>query len=190
MSIDQQGPPPIQPFPVMPVAPPVKAGTSGVTITGFVLAFVLPPIGLILSIIGVVKASGGRRKGKGLAIAGIIIAVVAMGLGGVVVAAVSSSTLADPGCGLGKSAILDNADKISATDQAATKKALQDTVSGLQNAQSQAKHANVRAAMKAAGDDYGQLLAASTARTAPSAALTTKMDKDIDAIDALCTIGS
>jgi len=61
------------PSPVTPAAPaaPAPAG-RGLAIAGLILAFVAPLIGLILSIVAVVKLrkSGG---GKGLAIAGIII---------------------------------------------------------------------------------------------------------------------
>lgn len=50
--------------------------TNGLAITGFVLAFLLPLIGLILSIIGLVKAKNYGGNGQGLAIAGIVISVI------------------------------------------------------------------------------------------------------------------
>lgn len=52
---------------------------SGLIITGFVLSFLLPIIGLILCIIGLVKLNKEENKeGKGFAIAGIIISSLAI----------------------------------------------------------------------------------------------------------------
>ena len=47
--------------------------TNAMAIAGFVLAFFLPLIGLVLSIVGLVQVNKKGQKGKGLAIAGIII---------------------------------------------------------------------------------------------------------------------
>ena len=47
----------------------VKSGPGALRVIGFILAFIIAPIGLILSIIGVIKKEGS----KGLSIAGIII---------------------------------------------------------------------------------------------------------------------
>jgi hypothetical protein len=62
-------------------APPAGPGgdgpsTDGVSIAGLVCAFLLPPLGLVLSIVGLVRTSGGRRKGRGLAVAGVVVSVV------------------------------------------------------------------------------------------------------------------
>ena len=48
----------------------VKKGPGALRIIGFILAFIISPLGLILSIVGVIKKEGS----KGLSIAGIIIA--------------------------------------------------------------------------------------------------------------------
>lgn len=53
-------------------------GTNGMAITGFVLAFFLPLIGLILSIVGLSQLKKKNQSGKGLAIAGIVISSVMM----------------------------------------------------------------------------------------------------------------
>ncbi|MBQ4275708.1 MAG: hypothetical protein II717_04175 [Lachnospiraceae bacterium] len=50
----------------------VKSGPGALRIVGFILAFILAPVGLILSIVGVVKKDGS----KGLSIAGIIISII------------------------------------------------------------------------------------------------------------------
>lgn len=65
--------------PYGPVVPPSK--TNGLAIAGFVLAFLIPLLGLIFSIIGLVKAKDHNGNGKGLAIAGIIISGIMLILG-------------------------------------------------------------------------------------------------------------
>ncbi len=54
--------------------------TPGIVIAGFILSFLCSLVGLILCIIGLQEAKK-RNAGEGLAIAGIIIAVIMMGLG-------------------------------------------------------------------------------------------------------------
>ncbi len=53
--------------------PSVNAQWNVMCIVGFILAFLLPPVGLILSIIALVQINRTREKNKGMAIAGIII---------------------------------------------------------------------------------------------------------------------
>lgn len=50
--------------------------TNGFAITGFILSFLLPLLGIIFSIIGLTQAKKRRQKGEGLAIAGIVISCV------------------------------------------------------------------------------------------------------------------
>jgi hypothetical protein len=65
-------------YPV-PEPPPPNLGWSGLAIAGFICSFV-PLVGLVvglpLSIAGVVATRSGRRRGLGLAVAGIVIADV------------------------------------------------------------------------------------------------------------------
>lgn len=67
----------------MPEPPQTGGGWSALAISGFVVSFI-PFIGLVvgvpLSIAGVRATRGHRRKGRGLAIAGIVIGVVITGL--------------------------------------------------------------------------------------------------------------
>jgi hypothetical protein len=56
-----------------PAAAPVN--NKGLTIAGVVFAFLIPLLGLILSIVALVQSRGAGQK-NGLAIAGIIISVV------------------------------------------------------------------------------------------------------------------
>lgn len=51
---------------------------NGMAVAGFILSFFVPLLGLIFSIIGVVKSKNLDGAGKGLAIAGIIISAVSM----------------------------------------------------------------------------------------------------------------
>lgn len=52
--------------------------TDGVSIAALVLSFLccLAPIGVILGFVGLGRTKGGQRKGRGLAIAGIIIGII------------------------------------------------------------------------------------------------------------------
>lgn len=50
--------------------------TNTLSIVGLISAFFIPLVGLILSIIGVSQASKRNEKGKGLAIAGIVISIL------------------------------------------------------------------------------------------------------------------
>ncbi len=189
MSIDQQGPPPVAPFP--PVAPPPAAqGTNGLSIAGFILAFIAAPIGFILSIIGVAVAGRRGQKGKGLAIAGIVISVLIMGAGiaGVVALGDKVETLTDPGCLAGKSAMLDNASKVNSPDT--TKQGLQATIDGLNSAAGKAKHDNVRSAVQAVSADYSELLKDVNSGTAPSQQLSDRLDADASKLDSLCTVST
>lgn len=59
---------------------PQPARTNGLAIAGFVLSFFISLVGLILSIIALnqINRSNGTQKGKGLAIAGIVISALSM----------------------------------------------------------------------------------------------------------------
>ena len=49
---------------------------NGLCIAGFVLAFIIPPVGLILSVIALVQINKSHEKSKGLTIAGIVISAL------------------------------------------------------------------------------------------------------------------
>jgi hypothetical protein len=75
---------------------------NGFAIAGIVLAFLIPLLGLIFSIIGLAKSKARAGAGKVLSITGIVVSLV---VGGVAVAAIGAlansvahSTAADPGC--------------------------------------------------------------------------------------------
>lgn len=54
-----------------------KNTTNGLAVAGFVLAFFIPLVGLVLSIVGLSQTKKRKQKGEGLAIAGIVISSVA-----------------------------------------------------------------------------------------------------------------
>ena len=55
---------------------PAPKSTNGLAIAGFVCSFFFQILGLVFSIIGLVQVNKSGDKGKGLAIAGIIISAV------------------------------------------------------------------------------------------------------------------
>ena len=65
------------PPPFGSATPPPATGTNGFAIAGFVLSLPgIVPLAVIFSIIGLVKARAAHQKGKGLAIAGLVISAV------------------------------------------------------------------------------------------------------------------
>ncbi len=52
------------------------AGTNQLAIAGFVLSFLIVPLGLILSIIALLQIKKTQQAGKGLAIAGIVVSAI------------------------------------------------------------------------------------------------------------------
>jgi hypothetical protein len=181
MSLDEQRPHPYEQQGVQAPPPPPR-GTSGLAIAGLILAFMMAPVGFILSLIAVFKTGKGRSKGRGLAVAGLIVSTLI--IGGVTTAVVlaANSTLADPGCVDGKAAIVSSGAK-------ADPASLNTTIDALKAAAAKAKHDNVRAAMTTLADDYAQMRDGIAAGKLPTG-LAEKIQADATAIDSLCTIGS
>lgn len=66
-------------------------GSNGMAIAGFIMAFIIPLLGLIFSIIGLNRANERPdQKGRGLAIAGIILSSVLMLINLIIVIIVSA----------------------------------------------------------------------------------------------------
>jgi hypothetical protein len=59
-----------------PVSEPEKKGTNVFAILGFIFAFVVSPLGLVFSIIGLATSGKYGGKLKGMAIAGLIISII------------------------------------------------------------------------------------------------------------------
>ncbi|GAA2634463.1 DUF4190 domain-containing protein [Paractinoplanes durhamensis] len=179
MSLDSQLPPPPG-YPAQPPAPEQK-GTSGLAIAGLILAIFIAPIGFILSLIAIFKTGAGKAKGRGLAIAGLIISVLIIGGSVAVIVAAANSTVLDPGCTSGKDAIFLSSTTVDATT-------VQASIDGLTAAAGKAKHDDVKAANLALAEDYKSLLKALQGGEAP-ADLEAKINTDAAAFDKLCTIG-
>lgn len=192
--VDQQSPQ--QPYGYGPA--PVPPGTpsfaqqapqpsNGIAIVGLILAFIMPPIGAILSIVGLAKS--GRAGRRGVAVAGLIIGLVlTLAIGGIIYAvATKVSSALDPGCGTAQSAVTDNAGKIASA--ATLKDGVQATIDGLAAAEAKATHDDVRNAISALKDDYSQLLAAATAGDVSKVSgLQGKLTADATAFDKLCPV--
>jgi hypothetical protein len=170
--------------------PPPPQSTSGLAVVGLVLAFLLAPIGFVLSLIAFFTTGRGKKKGRGLAAAGLVLSLVVMGVSGVLYTTVFQNvkTLADPGCTKGKAVLLDNADLGGSTDTSLMKTKLDTLISGLDQAAASARDDDVREAMSALRDDYRQLLQG--LRTGQlTTELTTKVAADAKRVDDLCTLG-
>jgi phosphotransferase system glucose/maltose/N-acetylglucosamine-specific IIC component len=182
MSIDQQFPPPPPGQPgYAPPAPPQQRSFSGLAITGFILAFLIAPLGFVLSLIAVFTTGAAKARGRGLAIAGVVVSLIVMVGVGSIVYAVSQSTVADPGCVSGKEAILNSPKEPDA-------KSLQGMIDDLNAAAAKAKHDDVRNAMTALAGDYKSLLDGIKSGKMPDGIIE-KVTADGQKIDDLCTIG-
>jgi hypothetical protein len=178
--------------PYQSAPPPPAPGRNGFAVAGLIVAFFAAPIGFILSIVGLVQAGKRGQKGKGMAVAGIIVSVILMGVGSVLVvqAGKTAATLTDPGCTTAKSALFDNKDALGDPDPAKAKQAFQATVDGLNSAAAKAKQDKVRNAIKPLAADYTELLNDVTTGTAPAAGMQDKIDAHAAALDKLCTLGA
>jgi len=105
MSI-HQGSPQITPQNAYSPQPPPSRGTSVLAIVGFILAFCGGPLGFILSLVAIFQTGRDKKKGRGLAVAGVVISLVLMAGSTAAYIALSNSTVLDPGCTDGKAAIL------------------------------------------------------------------------------------
>lgn len=169
--------------PGYPPPPAPQQGVSGLAITGLILAIFVPFVGFVLSLIAIFQTGPGKRRGRGLAITGVVLSVIIMATVGILVFTLSKSTIADPGCTAGKAAIV----KASANQ---TPEGLNTAIADLNAAAAKAKDAKVRTAMKTLADDYAKLISDAKAGKAPEPGALDKIAADGQAIDDLCTVGS
>lgn len=66
--------------PVHVQAPPAPPATNDMAIVGFIMAFVMPILGLVFSVLGLKKAKSGAPN-RGLALAGVIVSSVYLAIG-------------------------------------------------------------------------------------------------------------
>lgn len=177
-----------------PMPPPYSYGypppqrptvTSAVAIVALCL-FWVPLVGLVLSIIGMVKTAKGKARGRGLAITALVLSILVTAVAVLVGAAVASKPSAlDPGCTRGKTAVLEQSKQIDADsgkgDNAAVKSDLNTLIADLAKAASDAKRSDVRSTVQAVHDDYSAIAAGTGDQS--------KLATDLDQMDHLCTIG-
>ncbi|MFD4958649.1 DUF4190 domain-containing protein [Microbacterium sp. NPDC058389] len=88
--------PPAQP----PYPAPVQKTTSGLSITAFVLAFLVAPVGLVLGIVALIVDARRPDRTKGLSIAAIGVAIVLVAIAVVLLVIwILGSLIADVACG-------------------------------------------------------------------------------------------
>jgi len=178
-------PPPMPPVYGYGYQPPRPTTTSSVAIVALCL-FWLPLVGLVLSIIGMVKTAKGKARGRGLAITALVLSIlVTIGTGAVVAAVASKPSALDPGCTRGKTAVISQSKQIEAdsknNDDAAVQRDLTTLVNDLAKATGEAKRSDVRSTVQAVHDDYAAIAAGNGDQA--------KLATDLQQMDHLCTIG-
>jgi hypothetical protein len=182
-----------------PVYGQQPAGSNGTAIAGFVLAFLFWPVGLVLSILGIRKSARNGGRGKGLAIAGVTISVLALfGTAGVIYIA-ASAPAADPGCTSAESQLNALNPKMTAdeNDPNALVADLTTAKRDLDSSVAAANHANVHDAIALTDSDLGTFIADYNSFVAQQGqgSVTadqiendaTKLQTDGDAVDSLCS---
>jgi len=180
MSLNEQTLPGGQP--PYPPPPPGRDRFSGLAVTGFILAFLIVPLGLVLSLIAIFRTGPGKARGRGLAVAGTVLSLLFIGIGTAIVVTVANSTLADPGCVEAKNAIIHTA-------QGPKPQALDAAAAQLREAAAKAEDDDVKAAVTAIGDDLAQLAAGAKSGSLPDG-INEKVARDAARVDELCTFNS
>jgi hypothetical protein len=173
---------------------------NGLAVAGFVLAFLFWPVGILLSVVGLRRANGLGGKGKGLAIAGVTISILAL-LCTIGVAYVAfAAPAADPGCTTAETQLRtinsdintdinnSNNPNVLITDFTALKNTLDSSLTV-------AKHANVRSAIALTDTDAGTLLTDFNAYVTGSGSVTisqinsdlAQVNADETALNSLCS---
>jgi hypothetical protein len=154
-----------------PIAP--QEQKNGFAVAGFVLSL-LPLLGLIFSILGLSRAAKIGGKGKGLAIAGLVLSIAIGGGYAAIGVAVSKSTALDPGCTSAESSFRSILSKVQTdesklgadTSDATAMKAdltaftgdVQSMKSSLDSALTQAQHQSVKDKIQVMDTDLNTVL--------------------------------
>jgi hypothetical protein len=194
---------------MMPPGTPVKQG-NGFAVAGIVLAVLVWPLGLIFSIIGLVKSKARYGAGKALSIVGIVVSLVvgAAVIGLVVVAA--NSTAADPACISAESDFSSMLSTFNADDNAMSRDASNTTAeradirhfitntqtlhSELSTAQAEAQHQSVAAKIGTMNSDLAAVtsglqavLRGNSSQISQLDTAAGKLQGDGTAVDSLCS---
>jgi hypothetical protein len=178
-------------YPVQP-----QQQSNGFAIAGFILSL-LPLLGLIFSIIGLVRSGKAGGKGRGLSIAGIVLSIVLAIVYSVVIADVAkSATALDPGCTSAESQFssLDGKVQSDSSNMTALLGDLDSMQQALQNSAGQAVHSSVKTKLQAASSDLAATITDLKAIQAGTSTDTTKLTTDLQqfetdgtALDTLCS---
>jgi hypothetical protein len=183
---------------------------NGFAVAGLVLAILIWPLGLIFSVIGLVKSKARAGAGRVLSIVGIIVALVigAGSVGLVVVAA--RSPAADPGCLAAENDARALTSKITADDNAINRDEgnssaertdirrfitdMQTLQSELNAAQAEAHHQSVQTKIGAMSADLGIVVSdlqavqrGDTSKVSQLDAAAGRLQSDGSAIDSICS---
>ncbi len=190
-----------------PVAP--QNQKNGFAIAGFVLS-ITAILGLIFSALGLSRAGKVGGKGKGLAVAGLVLSIL-FGIGwGVIIAKAANSTALDPGCTSAESSFRSmlgqlqadesklNTDSGDATalqaDLTAFTADMQTIKSSLDSSLAKAQHQSVKDKIQTMDNDLGTVLTGLTAlQKGDTSQLNTfeaaagRLEADGNAVDDVCT---
>ena len=150
-------------------------------IVGFILAFCGGPLGFILSLFAIFQTGRNRKKGRGLAVAGVVISLVVMAAGTTAYVVLANSTVLDPGCRDGKAAVI-------AFNPSGDAKEFQKTIDALNAAADKAKNKEVADAMRALAKDYADMKKGAETGQLPED-IVDRVTADGARVDQLCTAG-
>jgi hypothetical protein len=182
------GQPPFAAVPGDPDGQPAYPGvsplprTSRLAITGLILAVFLPLIGLVLSIVAFFRTGPGKLRGRGLAVAGMITAVV-VGAGATVTTVVvlaDHTHPTDPGC-----TALQHPDVKLAPDTAGPD--FQYFIDIFNHAADKAQRGDVRNALRTIANDY-KFLQDSVSSGVPAAGQMPNFEADLKRVQSVCTL--
>ena len=188
---------------------PQQPQKNGFAVAGFILSL-LPLLGLIFSILGLVRAGKIGGKGKGLAIAGIVLSLAIGGGYTAALVAVSKSTALDPGCTSAEASFNSMLNKLQTDEQklnsdTSNATAMQGDLStftadiqsikgALDSALAKAEHQSVKDKIQAMDQDVNTVLTGmqaiqkgDTSNLSQFEAAAGRLGSDGDSLDSLCS---
>lgn len=170
--------------------------SNGFAVAGFILSL-LPLLGLIFSIIGLIRSFKVAGKGRILSIAGIVLSIVFAVVYSLLLAGVAkSATALDPGCTTVENRFTSLSTQLQSDsgNMSALMNDLTSTQQTLQDSANQAVHASVKTQLQSASTDLQATIADLKALQAGTTTDSTKLTTDLQAfqtdgtsIDTLCS---
>jgi hypothetical protein len=182
--------PPVAPYGYgqPPVAPPAP-GSNGFSIAAIILAFVVSPLGIVFSILGIVRAGKVGGKGRILSIIALVISLLGSVLWGAFAYGVTRGVKQVVTCNQTERQIEDLSTRFQAdsSDPAAYKKDLQDVINILNTSADKVSDSKSAADMRRAAADFQELLNDVNNGTEPSSTLGKRLTTDGAAVDKDCS---